>query len=62
VFSAHDAAPVPRAQRLQTALHELEALDAALAAFAEQRGLPLAARHRLGTRATRPGSRMRSLR
>lgn len=36
------AAPGPRAQRLQTALHELEALDAALAAFAEQRGLPLA--------------------
>jgi hypothetical protein len=42
VFSAHDAAPVPRAQRLQTARRELEALDAALAAFAEQRGLPLA--------------------
>ncbi|GHJ41639.1 hypothetical protein Sm713_72480 [Streptomyces sp. TS71-3] len=36
------AAPGPRAQRLGTALHELEALDAALAAFAEQCGLPLA--------------------
>jgi fusaric acid resistance family protein len=35
-------APGPRAQRLQTALHELEALDTALAGFAEQSGLPLA--------------------
>jgi uncharacterized membrane protein YccC len=37
------AAPGPRAQRLGTALHEMEALDTALAAFAEQCGLPLAA-------------------
>ncbi|MFD7996754.1 FUSC family protein [Streptomyces mexicanus] len=36
------AAPGPRAQRLQTALHELAALDTALAAYAEQRGLPVA--------------------
>ncbi|MFB7593787.1 FUSC family protein [Streptomyces sp. NPDC056160] len=34
-------APGPRARRLQSALHELDALDAALAAFAEQCGLPL---------------------
>jgi len=33
------AARGPRAQRLQTALHELDALDTALAAYAEQRGL-----------------------
>lgn len=39
---ARSAAPGPRAQRLQTALQELEALDTALAAFAEQCGLPLA--------------------
>ncbi|SEC84084.1 Uncharacterized membrane protein YccC [Streptomyces misionensis] len=36
------AAPGPRAQRLQTALRELEALDTALAAFAEKSGLPVA--------------------
>ncbi|WP_234438480.1 FUSC family protein [Streptomyces sp. NRRL S-340] len=36
------AAPGPRGRRLQTALHELDALDAALAAFAEQCGLPTA--------------------
>ncbi|GHH81002.1 FUSC family protein [Streptomyces sulfonofaciens] len=36
------AAPGPRAQRLRTALHELEALDGVLAAFAEECGLPLA--------------------
>ncbi|MFF4752164.1 FUSC family protein [Streptomyces sp. NPDC002514] len=36
------ASPGPRAQRLQTALRELEALDTALAGFAEQSGLPLA--------------------
>ncbi|WP_261399342.1 FUSC family protein [Streptomyces misionensis] len=36
------AAPGPRAQRLGTALRELEALDTTLAAFAERSGLPLA--------------------
>ncbi|MYW67035.1 FUSC family protein [Streptomyces sp. SID8379] len=37
------AAPGPRAQRLRTALRELAALDEALAAYAEQVGLPVAA-------------------
>jgi hypothetical protein len=36
---AWSAVPGPRARRLRTALHELEALDTTLAAFAEQCGL-----------------------
>ncbi|GGL61440.1 hypothetical protein GCM10010129_01240 [Streptomyces fumigatiscleroticus] len=36
------AAPGPRAERLHTALRELDALDQTLAAFAERSGLPLA--------------------
>nr|WP_251076954.1 FUSC family protein [Streptomyces benahoarensis] len=43
-LAAHLRGPSgPRADRLRTALHELAALDEALAAYAEQRGLTLAA-------------------
>ncbi|WP_244217008.1 FUSC family protein [Streptomyces carpinensis] len=49
------AAPGPRARRLQTALHELDALDEALSAFAEQCGLPLASD--AGWERSQPGAR-----
>ncbi|MFF3489874.1 FUSC family protein [Streptomyces sp. NPDC002795] len=47
----------PRAQRLHTALRELDALDETLAAYAEQAGLPVATGTRAAQRPTTPMQR-----